>query len=322
MTDDDLDRQLREWGRAARAAVPESPSLPRAVPAAPRWRAPAAAAAAVVLLVGAVALATSRSGAQSVRPADEAPPAGATVPWADLPGAFETSWRGGPDPRTSLRVAVDAPASWVAGTVVPYTVVLDNPTDQPIALDPCPAFVHAIGTFRAHRQLNCAEAAAVPARGATRFAMELRVPGSAAPGPVELTWTLATPVDGAPVVQGRQRVTVDNSRYDGPSAEEGCTPEAPGPPCGPGMEPGHEYPYLAGVHCQLRELRADGRLWVPGGGPVGDGNGNPPAGWGNPGDLGVLTLTGPDTIVYESSTGQRVPLRPRTADDPDPGACA
>jgi hypothetical protein len=66
---------------------------------------------------------------------------------------------------------------------------------------------------------------------------------------------------------------------------------------------------------------ADGRQWRPVDGPVGEG-GNPPPGWGNPGDVGSVVLTAPDVLVYTSSTGQRVELRPERPGDPELPICA
>ena len=219
-----------------------------------------------------------------------------------------------------MRVTIDAPVALVAGKVVPYTITLANATDAPIALEPCPSYGQSIGMFRALLRLNCGEAVDVPPKGSETFAMRFRVPSSAAPGPSQLTWNLATHAENDVLV--RSDVTIVNERYDGPSAPTGCTTEGTEPPCGPGMVAGHEYPFMAGVHCEFRGLFADGRPWVPEGGSVGDGNGNPPPGWGNSGDLGVVTLQDAGRLVFESSTGQRVPMRPRRPDDPEEGSCA
>jgi hypothetical protein len=48
----------------------------------------------------------------------------------------------------------------------------------------------------------------------------------------------------------------------------------------------------------------DGSFWGPvGTGPTSSGSGNPPAGYGNPIDLGTITLISPTRAQYRSRTG-------------------
>lgn len=322
MKDEDLDRQLHEWGQQALQNVPPPP--PTALRTQPstrsRWLAPAAAAAAVALVIVGVAAATSGRFQRAQTPAAQPSPE-AVVPWADEPAVFETSPPRTPEPRGELTATVDLPATLAAGEVVRYTVRLSNPTRAPIALDPCPAYEQVISVLRASHQLNCAAATDVPAGGGETFEMQLRVPKAALPGPTRLTWTLLAPTTNSRGVQAEVPVVIDNPRYATPTEPRGCTTDEKEPPCGPSMVVGREYPMIANAHCEFRQLFADGRFWRPSDGSVGDGNGNPPAGWGNLGDLGIVTLTAPDTLVYESSTGDRVGLRPERPDDPDLEPC-
>ncbi|MCA1720070.1 MAG: hypothetical protein LC779_02815, partial [Actinobacteria bacterium] len=206
-----------------------------------------------------------------------------------------------PDPRGELSVAIrGVPTALAAGEVVRYTVRLENATGAPIPLDPCPTFTQSISVAREDHQLNCAAGADVPAGGGETFEMQLRVPRSAVPGPARLTWALSTRTTKPGGLQAEVPVVIDNPRYKTTEEPPGCTMQSTEPPCGSGMIEGREYPIVAYVHCEFRQLFADGRFWRPESGSVGDGNGNPPPGWGNPSDLGVVTLTTPDTMIYES----------------------
>jgi hypothetical protein len=66
------------------------------------------------------------------------------------------------------------------------------------------------------------------------------------------------------------------------------------------------------THCGIREARIAGRYYVVDK-PLGDGNGNPPAGWNNPFQDGTMTLSSPSTAVFRDSKGHHVTfrLRPR-----------
>jgi hypothetical protein len=56
------------------------------------------------------------------------------------------------------------------------------------------------------------------------------------------------------------------------------------------------------THCGIAWARIDGRWWRAQH-PLSDGNGNPPAGWGNPFQDGTLTLTGKGTARFDSAAG-------------------
>jgi hypothetical protein len=62
------------------------------------------------------------------------------------------------------------------------------------------------------------------------------------------------------------------------------------------------------THCGLRQVEFDGSEWGFSG-PLSDGSGNPPPGFGNPSDEGSITLTSPDTAIYRTQFGERRELR-------------
>ena len=70
---------------------------------------------------------------------------------------------------------------------------------------------------------------------------------------------------------------------------------------------GLTYRFHLYTHCGLDwplAMDFDGSFWSPvGPGPASDGNGNPPAGLGNPIDRGTITLISPSLAQYRSSTG-------------------
>lgn len=58
------------------------------------------------------------------------------------------------------------------------------------------------------------------------------------------------------------------------------------------------------THCGLRLVEFDDDMWAISG-VLSDGRGNPPWGFGNPFDVGTVTLTSPETAIYQSSRGER-----------------
>jgi hypothetical protein len=67
------------------------------------------------------------------------------------------------------------------------------------------------------------------------------------------------------------------------------------------------YRFQLYTHCGLEAPTAmdfDGSFWDPvGARPTSSGGGNPPAGYGNPIDLGTITLISPTRAQYRSRTG-------------------
>jgi hypothetical protein len=78
---------------------------------------------------------------------------------------------------------------------------------------------------------------------------------------------------------------------------------------------GSPQPYRLYTHCGIDEARLGHRYFeaVP---PLSDGQGNPPAGWGNPYQPGTMTLLSPAEAVFRDRAGHQVRFRLR------PGATA
>jgi hypothetical protein len=84
---------------------------------------------------------------------------------------------------------------------------------------------------------------------------------------------------------------------------------------------GERYWHVLYTHCGIAGTEFAGRDWVAE--PVlQDGNGNPPAGWGNPFQPGVMALTSPDHAEFESRDGAlEATFRPRAPADPPAQPC-
>jgi len=224
-------------------------------------------------------------------------------------------------PTQDLGVTLQVPATVKAGSVLRYVVAVSNPGTEQALLDPCPNFLQALGgsDVKDPHALNCAQAHPIPAGGTETFAMELAVPATAASGPTTLFWTFSEGVS----VGGTAELVVEGGTDPGADVQE-CTPASTTAPCTAGMEVGKEYPFKLGTHCGIRELYADGRLWVPQqpDPPLNDGSGNPPPGIDNPYDTGTAVLAKPDVrLEWQSRRGNSFVFRPRTASDPDQGGC-
>jgi hypothetical protein len=96
-----------------------------------------------------------------------------------------------------LTAELNAPREATAGAPLDYLVTLKNPSDQPIALSPCPGYQQVLNTASAQAggtlRLNCAGAGGVvPAHGERQFEMRALVPEAAGhEGGVKLSWRLA-----------------------------------------------------------------------------------------------------------------------------------
>ncbi|MGZ6802359.1 MAG: DUF4232 domain-containing protein [Nocardioidaceae bacterium] len=108
------------------------------------------------------------------------------------------------DPLSDLQVALEVPDHVAAGSDLAYVVDLRNPTDRPVPLDRCPGYVETAGPVKDVHGLSCGTVGAVPAHGAVRFAMRLRLPAGLAAGTAAVHWSLATPFP----VTGGATVTV------------------------------------------------------------------------------------------------------------------
>jgi hypothetical protein len=74
-------------------------------------------------------------------------------------------------------------------------------------------------------------------------------------------------------------------------------------------------PYQLYTHCGIDEVRIGSRYYEAVH-PLSDGQGNPPAGWGNPYQPGTMTLRPPAAAVFRDDAGHQVHFRLR------PGATA
>ena len=100
-----------------------------------------------------------------------------------------------PVPAEALRVALVVADHATAGQTLHYVAILTNPTSNPIALSPCPAYQERInaagGGVVADYVLDCSPAPTIGAGASVSFAMELAVPASLqAFDGAALVWTL------------------------------------------------------------------------------------------------------------------------------------
>lgn len=70
-------------------------------------------------------------------------------------------------------------------------------------------------------------------------------------------------------------------------------------------------PFRLSTHCGVDELKLDGRWYERADGPLHDGNRNPPEGWDNPFQDGVVTVHG-DSVEFRDEEGhvEHFVLRP------------
>ena len=66
--------------------------------------------------------------------------------------------------------------------------------------------------------------------------------------------------------------------------------------------PARAIPYQLYTHCGIEWARIKGTFWRAQR-ALSDGNGNPPAGWGNPFQHGTLTFTNAKTARFTSAAG-------------------
>ncbi len=92
-----------------------------------------------------------------------------------------------------------------------------------------------------------------------------------------------------------------------PRGAAGSTPGRPGnaPPTASST------PFTLYTHCGIDELRVNGR-WYEADPPLSDGNGNPPHGWGNPTQQGLVWSVSDTEVEFTDDAGHdvRFVLRP------------
>ena len=74
---------------------------------------------------------------------------------------------------------------------------------------------------------------------------------------------------------------------------------------------GSPRPYQLSTHCGIDEARIGNRYYEAVH-PLSDGQGNPPAGWGNPYQQGTMTLRPPAAAVFRDDAGHQVQFRLRS----------
>lgn len=75
------------------------------------------------------------------------------------------------------------------------------------------------------------------------------------------------------------------------------------------------------THCGIGVMSYEGRWYERVGGLLDDGQGNPPAGWGNPYQRGTLARNGA-RLVFQDEAGHREVFRPRPATASPPPTCS
>ncbi|MBD0711157.1 MULTISPECIES: hypothetical protein [unclassified Streptomyces] len=95
----------------------------------------------------------------------------------------------------------------------------------------------------------------------------------------------------------------------------GCAHAAGGTDGGGTPQAGRAIPFELLTHCGIDEARI-GSTYFEAETPLSDGRGNPPRGWGNPTQLGMMTLTSETEAVFTDDAGHVVGFHSR------PGALA
>ena len=104
-----------------------------------------------------------------------------------------------------------------------------------------------------------------------------------------------------------------------PPSSVAATPAPPAPVEGAG----HWVSFELYTHCGLDRsiIEFDGEHWEAiGPGPLNDGSGNPPTGFGNPSDHGWIVRIDADEAAYQSGMGVPLLLK-RLEEPPEPGLC-
>lgn len=90
--------------------------------------------------------------------------------------------------------------------------------------------------------------------------------------------------------------------------------------CSQSSRPAPTDNFSLSTHCGIYELTTEGRLFLRDGGRLTDG-GNPPDGWDDPKQAGVLVVTG-TRAVFTDSHGHRETFTERVGPKPSLPVCA
>jgi hypothetical protein len=217
-------------------------------------------------------------------------------------------------PISHLQFSIATPATARAGQVLRYVLILTNPTDHDIALDPCPSYVQSGAGVKNHYQLNCRQAHPVAPHHSETFAMQIAIPPDTATGPTKLVWALDAVFDGRAPITAVADLTITDGT-DPTVGHPACSPNATQPPCTT-MELGKAYPFLLDTHCGATSLYADGKSWIPTGN---QSSNSTAAGYDRPQDAGQVTLLKPTYLQYRSRQGVQsawIPGTPTSATCP------
>lgn len=131
------------------------------------------------------------------------------------------------------------------------------------------------------------------------FPLRVRLHRSAAAGLLAVLSASCTQGGHAVQEQGDRASTTATSAVDGDRA---AAPDFDRPPYTAGVVVGKDYPYRLHTHCGIHGTRIDGRDWDADP-PLDDGSGNPPPGWDENDQNGVIRLTSDDRAVFRAVNG-------------------
>jgi len=99
-----------------------------------------------------------------------------------------------PSPLEAVKVAISAPASVASNSTVTYDVLLTNPTNSSISLNPCPSYLEWLGVgsnrVSGAYELNCSNVSSVGAGSTITYQMLITLPAGFPAGSGTLHWSL------------------------------------------------------------------------------------------------------------------------------------
>jgi hypothetical protein len=85
-------------------------------------------------------------------------------------------------PLDELTASLETPPTIDPGSTLIYVIDLTNPTDQPVALSPCPVYIQSVSSptpVKDIEALNCTPIGAIAAHSTARFEMHMPIPADA-----------------------------------------------------------------------------------------------------------------------------------------------
>ncbi|MGH3525504.1 MAG: hypothetical protein ACRDU4_22415, partial [Mycobacterium sp.] len=123
-------------------------------------------------------------------------------------------------------------------------------------------------------------------------------PGTTAPPVI-----IAARLDGTVLTLRRNSTTLTLTR-------SGTQPDFLTPTPSPTSTAPGATPFSLYTHCGINETRIGSTYYVADT-PLSDGNGNPPSGWGNPYQVGTITLPSPSVAIFRDNHGHTVTFHAR-----------